>query len=92
MLNTELRVFFGPASYSVPEGESQVVVLKADKQFETALTIDITFMDDTAVGKWMAHAAFPCTAHNTLQVEIPNFVCVLGSTNLPILLCICVGS
>ena len=81
-------MFFGPASYSVPEGESQVVVLKADKQFEAPLTIDITFMDDTAVGKWMAHAAFPCTAHNTLQVETPNFVCVLGSTNLPILLCI----
>ena len=51
MLNTELRVFFGPASYSVPEGESQVVVLKADKPFEAPLTIDVTFMEDTAVGK-----------------------------------------
>ena len=51
-------MFFDPASYSVPEGESLVLVLRADKQFEVPFTINITLMDMTAVGKCLAYS-FP---------------------------------
>ena len=48
-------MFFDSASYSVPEGENQVLVLRADKQFEVPFTIDITLMDITAVGKCLVY-------------------------------------
>ena len=51
MGDTELRVFFDTAAYSVPEGENQVLVIRADKAFEFPFTIDVTVMEITAVGK-----------------------------------------
>ena len=48
-------MFFDPASYSVPEGENEVLVLRADKRFEVPFTIDVTLMDITAVGKCLAY-------------------------------------
>ena len=48
-------MFFDPAFYSVPEGESQELILKADKRFEIPFTIDVTLMDITAVGKCLVY-------------------------------------
>ena len=55
-------MFFDPASYSVPEGENQELVLRADKRFEVPFTIDVTLMDITAVGKCLAYIFPLCNA------------------------------
>ena len=55
MLDKDLKVFFSSASYSLLEGQSQVLVLEADKQFEVPFTIDVTLMDITAVGKCLVY-------------------------------------
>ena len=62
ILDKELRVFFDPAAYSVPEGENEVLFLRADKTFEVPFTIDVTLMDVTAVGKCLV--PFVQCAHN----------------------------
>ena len=59
ILDTDLVVFFDPAAYTVPEGESQVLVLRANKTFAVPFTIDVTLMDITAVGKCLL--SFSCT-------------------------------
>ena len=51
ILDTVLAVFFDPATYTVPEGENQVLVLRANRTFELPFTIDVTLVDITAVGK-----------------------------------------
>ena len=48
-----MTVFFNSTFHSVPEGESQVLVLKADKPFEVSFIVIVTLVDSTAVGKWM---------------------------------------
>ena len=53
MFDKELRVFFDPAVYSVPEGENQVLVLRTDNEFAVPFTIDVTLRDGTAVGKYV---------------------------------------
>ena len=53
MFDKELRVFFDPAVYSVPEGENQVLVLRTDNEFAIPFTIDVTLKDGTAVGKYV---------------------------------------
>ena len=52
MFDKELRAFFDPAVYSVPEGENQVLVLRTDNEFAIPFTIDVTLRDVTAVGKY----------------------------------------
>ena len=59
-------MFFDPASYSVLEGENQVLVLVADKQFEVPFTIDVTLMDITAVGKCLVYIY---SLHSALYTE-----------------------
>ena len=59
MLDAELAAFCDPAAYSVPEGENQMLVLRANKTFAVPFTIDVTLMDITAVGKCLL--SFPCT-------------------------------
>ena len=49
----DLTVLFNSTLHSVPEGESQVLVLKADKPFEVSFIVIVTLVDVTAVGKWM---------------------------------------
>ena len=49
----DLTVFFNSTFHSVPEGESQVLVLKADKPFEVSFIVIVTLVDVSAVGKWM---------------------------------------
>ena len=63
-------MFFDPASYSVSEGESQVLVLRADKRFEVPFTIDITLMDITAVGKCLVYIV---SLHYALYTEGNTF-------------------
>ena len=46
-----MKVFFNSTFHSVPEGESQVLVLKADKPFEVSFIVIVTLVDSTAVGK-----------------------------------------
>ena len=46
----ELRVFFDPAVYSVPEGDNEALVLRTDNEFAIPFTIDVTLRDGTAVG------------------------------------------
>ena len=53
MFDKELRVFFDPAVYSVPEGWNQVLVLRTDNEFAVPFTIDVTLRDGTAVGNYM---------------------------------------
>ena len=65
MFEKELRVFFNPAVYSVPEGENQVLVLRADNEFAVPFTIDVTLRDGTAVGKYV-ECILPCTVHITV--------------------------
>ena len=65
MFDKELRVFFDPAVYSVPEGENQVLVLRTDNKFAVPFTIVVTLRDGTAVGKY-AKCMLPCTVHNTV--------------------------
>ena len=65
MLDKELRVFFDPAVYSVPEGEKQVLVLRADNVFAVPFTIDVSLRDVTAVGKYV-ECILLCTLHNTV--------------------------
>ena len=65
MFDKELRVFFDPAVYSVPEGENQVLVLRADNVFAVPFTIDVTLRDGTAVGKYVK-CILPCTLHLTM--------------------------
>ena len=65
MFDKELRVFFDPAVYSVPEGENQVLVLRTDNEFAVPFTIDVTLRDGTAVGKYV-ECILPCTVHNTV--------------------------
>ena len=60
MFDKELRVFFDPADYSMPEGENQVLVLRTDNEFAVPFTIDVTLRDGTAVGKYI------CGMHFTL--------------------------
>ena len=66
MFDKELRVFFDPAVYSVPEGENQVLVLiiRTDNEFAVPFTIDVTLRDGTAVGKYV-ECIISCTLHNT---------------------------
>ena len=52
MFDKELRVFFDPADYSVPEGENEVLVLRTDNEFAVPFTIGVTLRDGTAVGKY----------------------------------------
>ena len=52
-VDEELRVFFDPAVYSVPEGENQVLVLRTDNEFAVPFTIDVTLRDGTAVGRYV---------------------------------------
>ena len=49
----DMTVFFNSTLHSVPEGESQVLVLKADKPFEVSFIVIVTLVDVTAVGKWI---------------------------------------
>ena len=89
MLNTELRVFFDPASYSIPEGENQVLVLKVDKQFEAPFLINVTFTAGSAVGKCLAGIYLAqCTLH-----RMSTFVCIWKEvpTYLAVLPCVCIG-
>ena len=65
MFDKELRVFFDPAVYSVPEGENQMLVLRTDNEFAVPFTIDVTLTDGTAVGKYV-ECILPCTVHNTV--------------------------
>ena len=67
MFDKELRVFFDPAVYSVPEGENQVLVLRADNVFAVPFTIDVTLRDGTAVGKYVEYIS-SCTLLNTVYV------------------------
>ena len=48
-------MFFKPAFYSVLEGDILQIVLQTNKQFEVPLTIDVTIVEGTAVGKCLAH-------------------------------------
>ena len=68
----DLRVFFDPADFSVPEGENQVLVLRTDNEFAVPFTIDVTLRDGTAVGKYM-ECILPCTVHNITRILI-NFI------------------
>ena len=65
MFDKELRVFFDPAVYSVPEGENQVLVLRTDNEFAVPFTIDVTLRDGTAVGKYV-ECISSCILHNTI--------------------------
>ena len=58
-------MYFNPASYFVPEGEYQVLVLVADKQLEIPFTIDVVLMDILAVGKCLIsmHVSLRCFMH-----------------------------
>ena len=72
MFDKELRVFFDPAVYSVPEGENQqVLVLRTDNEFAVPFTIDVTLRDGTAVGKYV-ECISSCTLHNTVCMAIYN--------------------
>ena len=68
MFDKELRVFFDPAVYSVPEGENQVLVLRTDNEFAVPFTIDVTLRDGTAVGKYMNYI-LPCTVHISVLLK-----------------------
>lgn len=61
----ELRVFFDPAEYLVPEGENQVLLLRTDNEFAVPFTIDVTLEDGTAVGKYV-ECILPCTVQITV--------------------------
>ena len=67
MFDKELRVFFDPAVYAVPEGENQVLVLRTDNEFAVPFTIDVRLEDGTAVGKYVEFISckfiLPCTLH-----------------------------
>ena len=65
MSDKELRVFFDPAVYSVPEGENQVLVLRTDNEFAFPFIVDVTLRDGTAVGKYVK-CILPCTVHMTV--------------------------
>ena len=65
MFDEELRVFFDPAVYSVPEGDNQVLVLRTDNEFAVPFTIDVTLRNGTAVGKYVK-CILPCTVHITV--------------------------
>ena len=67
MFDKELRVFFDPAVYSVPEGENQVLVLRTDNEFAVPFTIDVTLRDGTAVGRYV-ECISSCTLLNTVYV------------------------
>ena len=68
MFDKELRVFFDPADYSIPEGENQVLVLRTDNEFAVPFTIDVTLRDGTAVGKYVERM-LPCTVHITVLLQ-----------------------
>ena len=65
MFDKELRVFFDPAVYSMPEGENQVLVLRTDNEFAIPFTIDVTLRDGAAVGKYVECISF-CILLNTV--------------------------
>ena len=65
MFDTELRVFFDPATYSVPEGENQVLALRTDNEFAVPFTIDVTLRDGSAVCKYVERIS-SCTLRNTV--------------------------
>ena len=46
-------MFFDPATYSVPEGENLVLVLRTDNDFAVPFTIDVRLRDGTAIGKFI---------------------------------------
>ena len=68
IFDKELRVFFDPAVYSVPEGENQVLVLRTDIEFAVPFTIDVTLREGTAVGKYVEYI-LPCTLHITVLIK-----------------------
>ena len=53
-------MFFRPAFYSVLEGEFLQIALQTNKHFEDPLTINVTIVEGTAVGKCLVHIL-----HNT---------------------------
>ena len=68
MFVKELRVFFDPADYSVPEGDNEVLALRTDNVFAVPFTIDVTLRDGTAVGKYV-ECILPCTVHITVSLK-----------------------
>ena len=71
ILDTELAVFFDPAAYSAPEGENQVLILRANRTFEVPFTIYVTLMDITAVGKCLL--SFPCTMPAQFKITLEKW-------------------
>ena len=66
MFVKELRVFFYPALYSMPEGDNEVLVLRTDNEFTVPFTIDVTLRNGT-VGKYV-ECILPCTLHNITRI------------------------
>ena len=78
-------MFFDPASYFVPEGENEVLILIADKRFEVPFTIDVTLMNITAVGKCLV-CIFPLSLYSIATVKVTHTFMDMqweGGTNIP---------